>query len=85
MLSEKLKIGIIFGGKSVEHDISILSFLQVYHAIDKNKYDVTAFYITKNNDILTGDSLYELETYQTNNFNKCKSINAKSVLYATLY
>lgn len=74
MLSEKLKIGIIFGGKSVEHDISILSFLQVYHAIDKNKYDVTAFYITKNNDILTGDSLYELETYQTNNFNKCKMI-----------
>lgn len=74
MLSEKLKIGIIFGGKSVEHDISILSMLQVYHAIDKDKYHIVPFYITKNNDILTGNKLFEIETYQNNNFDKCKMI-----------
>lgn len=74
MQNEKLTIGIIFGGKSVEHDISILSALQVYHALDKNKYNVVPFYITKNNDILTGTPLFELETYQNNNFNKCKMI-----------
>ena len=74
MLSEKLKIGIIFGGKSVEHDISILTALQVYHSIDKNKYHVIPFYITKNNEILTHSSLFDIETYKNESFNKCKIV-----------
>ena len=41
MKLDKLNIGLIIGGKSVEHDISILSGLQAYHAIDKEKYNLT--------------------------------------------
>lgn len=60
----KLNVGIIIGGKSVEHDISILSGLQVYHAIDKDKYNVTIFYITKDNRWLVGQKLHTLSTYE---------------------
>ncbi len=84
MLNEKLKVGIIFGGQSVEHDISILTALQVYHEIDKEKYQVIPFYITKNNEILTHKSLFDLETYKKGNFNKCKVVtfyNENHLLY----
>lgn len=74
MKNDKLNVGIIIGGKSVEHDISILSGLQVYHACDKNKYNVTIFYLTKDLKWLIGNDLNKLETYQNNNFNKCHQI-----------
>ena len=35
----KLKVGVFFGGESVEHEISIISANQAMHAIDKEKYD----------------------------------------------
>jgi len=38
---KKLKVGILFGGKSGEHEVSIVSAMSVYNALDKQKYDVT--------------------------------------------
>src|ERR1700733_10038909 len=38
---KKLKVGILFGGKSGEHEVSIVSAMSVYAALDKQKYDVT--------------------------------------------
>lgn len=73
-LNHKLQVGIIIGGKSVEHDISILTGLQVFHALDKNKYDVYMFYITKDGRFLTGPNLCEVETYRKRNFEKCKQV-----------
>lgn len=72
--NQKLQVGLIIGGKSVEHDISILSGLQVYHALDKNRYDVTMFYLTKDGRFLTGPSLCEVDTYRKQNFDKTKQI-----------
>ena len=43
----KKNIGIFFGGRSVEHEISIISALQVINHIDKNKYNVTPVYISQ--------------------------------------
>lgn len=62
----KKTIGIFFGGKSVEHDVSIITALQIYKAIDKTKYLVEMFYITKENKIVIGKSLDELETFKEN-------------------
>ena len=42
-----LNVGILFGGESVEHDVSILSAMQVIKAIDQNKYQIIPLYITK--------------------------------------
>ncbi len=44
---EKIRIGIIFGGKSAEHEISLLSAKNVIAALDKNKYDITLIGIDK--------------------------------------
>lgn len=44
----RLRIGLLFGGKSGEHEVSITSAMSVYNALDKNKYDVTLVGIDKN-------------------------------------
>lgn len=43
----KLKVGILFGGKSSEHEVSLLSAKNVINSIDKNKYDVFLIAIDK--------------------------------------
>ncbi|MCI6508694.1 MAG: D-alanine--D-alanine ligase [Bacilli bacterium] len=74
MKKNKLNIGLIIGGKSVEHDISILSGLQVYHALDKDKYNVTIFYITKEQEWLVGEPLSDIHTYINEEFSKCTPV-----------
>lgn len=44
---KKLRVGILFGGRSGEHEVSLLSAASVFDAIDKNKYDVVPIGITK--------------------------------------
>ena len=43
----KTNIGVFFGGRSTEHEISVISASQAMHAIDRNRYNVTPIYITK--------------------------------------
>ncbi len=47
MAKKKLRIGILFGGRSGEHEVSLLSAASVLKAIDKKKYDVVPIGITK--------------------------------------
>ena len=44
---KKLRVGVLFGGRSGEHEISLLSAASVLNAIDKNKYEVVPIGITK--------------------------------------
>lgn len=60
----KPRVAVIFGGKSVEHEISIISALQGYNAIDTNKYDLIPLYITKNGDFYTGEKLRYMESFK---------------------
>ncbi len=60
----KLKLAVLFGGKSVEHEISIISAIQAIHSLDKEKYDVLPIYITKNNEFYTGDAAFEIDEYK---------------------
>lgn len=46
----KIKLGVFFGGKSVEHEISIISAVQAMYSLDTEKYDIVPVYITKNNE-----------------------------------
>ncbi len=41
MAKKKLKIGVLFGGKSAEHDVSLQSAKNVINALDETKYDIT--------------------------------------------
>ncbi len=59
-----IKLGVIFGGESVEHEVSIISAVQAMNKLDAEKYEVIPIYITKDREWYTGDSLKDIETYQ---------------------
>jgi len=52
---EKLRVGILFGGRSGEHEVSLLSAASVLDAIDKEKYEVVPIGITKDGRWLTAE------------------------------
>lgn len=60
----KTNIGVFFGGRSTEHEISVISANQAMHAIDRDKYDVTPIYISKDGKYYTGDVLFDIAGYR---------------------
>ncbi|RDH87755.1 MAG: D-alanine--D-alanine ligase [endosymbiont of Escarpia spicata] len=60
----KLNVGVFFGGRSVEHEVSIISGLQVVHAIDADLYRVTPVYISKTGEWYIGDKLSEIDNFK---------------------
>jgi len=46
-MAKKLRVGILFGGRSGEHEVSLLSAASILHAIDRGKFDVVPIGITK--------------------------------------
>lgn len=60
----KIKLGVIFGGESVEHEVSIISAVQAMNKIDSEKYEIIPIYIAKDKNWYTGDFLRDIETFQ---------------------
>ena len=60
----KTRIALMFGGRSVEHEVSVISGIQAYMAIDKEKYDVIPVYLTKNNEMYVGEDIGKIENYR---------------------
>ncbi|ODU56680.1 MAG: D-alanine--D-alanine ligase [Clostridium sp. SCN 57-10] len=50
----KIRVGVFFGGKTVEHEVSVISAMQAIAALDREKYEVVPVYITKDNRLFTG-------------------------------
>jgi len=59
-----LRVGVLFGGKTVEHEVSIISAVQAMAAMDPEKYEVIPIYITKDYEWYTGDFLKDMESYR---------------------
>src|SRR5450432_463368 len=55
MAKAKIRVGILFGGRSGEHEVSLLSAASVLNAIDKTKYEVVPIGITKKGRWLTAE------------------------------
>jgi len=70
----KKKVAVIFGGRSVEHEVSVISGLQVLENIDESKYTAVPIYINKEGKWFTGDSLREFKNYKENNLKDLKEI-----------
>ncbi len=60
----KTKIGVFFGGRSTEHEISAISASQAMHAIDRSRFDVVPVYISKQGHFYTGDALLDIANYR---------------------
>ncbi|MBQ1953985.1 MAG: D-alanine--D-alanine ligase, partial [Alistipes sp.] len=63
-MKTKINVGVIFGGRSVENEISVLTAIQAMEAIDTAKYDITPIYITKQGHWYTGEGLRQSQNYK---------------------
>jgi len=77
----KIRVGVIFGGSSVEHEVSVISALQAIDNMDKEKYDVVPLYISKNREWYTGENLLDIENYKDLDslLKKAKRVNLQKV------
>ncbi|MDQ7040651.1 MAG: D-alanine--D-alanine ligase family protein [Rhodothermus sp.] len=60
----RLRVGVVFGGVSPEHEVSVITGLQAAAALDRARYEVVPLYIAKDGSWYTGSILLELEAYQ---------------------
>ena len=60
----KTVVGVFFGGKSVEHEVSIISAIQVMDMLDKEKYEIVPIYISKDNHFYMSDNLVKTEVFK---------------------
>lgn len=75
----RIKVGVIFGGESVEHEVSIISAIQAMNKIDEDKYEIVPIYITKDREWYTGSMLRDIDVYQ--DLNLIKKYSSNVILY----
>lgn len=74
----KIKVGVIFGGETVEHEVSIISAVQAMNHMDNEKYEIIPIYIAKDRTWYTGAMLKEIDIYK--NFDDLKRYAKKVTL-----
>jgi len=77
----KIKVGVIFGGETVEHEVSIITAVQAMEHINKDKYEIVPIYISKDRIWYTGKMLMDIDVYQ--DFNELKRYAKEVVLVKT--
>ena len=65
----KATVAVFFGGRSVEHEVSIITGIQAFHAIDRTKYNAIPVYIGKDDLLYTGENMGDIENYK--NMSQC--------------
>ena len=63
-MKSKINVGVIFGGRSVENEISVLTAIQTMEAINTDKYEITPIYISKQGVWYTGEALRKSDNYK---------------------
>ena len=59
----KINLAVLFGGNSVEHEVSIISALQAIQSLNKDKYEILPVYITKTSEFYTGEKLLDIKNF----------------------
>lgn len=72
----KIRVGVLYGGKTTEHEVSIITAVQAMGFLNPEKYDVIPMYLTKENEMYTGEPLKEMEVYKESELLKryCKNV-----------
>lgn len=60
----KIKVGVLFGGDTVEHEVSIISAVQAMSHMNQEKYEIIPIYISKDRIWYTGKMLMDIEVYK---------------------
>ena len=74
----KIKLGVIFGGETVEHEVSIITAVQAMEHINQDKYEIVPIYISKDRIWYTGKMLMDIDVYR--DFNELKKYAKQVVL-----
>ncbi|MBI2022356.1 D-alanine--D-alanine ligase [Candidatus Daviesbacteria bacterium] len=61
---KKLVVGLFFGGRSVEHEVSVVSALQAYENLDKDKYEVIPIYVGKDGKFYSHPAFLDIKNYK---------------------
>ena len=59
----KLQVGVIFGSRSCEHEVSIISAIQLMRQADNDKHDIIPVYIAQDGAWWTGEKLKEIKSF----------------------
>lgn len=72
----KIRVGVLYGGKTTEHEVSIITAVQAMGFLNKDKYEVIPMYLTKDNEMYTGEPLKEMDVYKEPELLKryCKNV-----------
>lgn len=68
---------VFFGGKSVEHDVSIITGVMALNTIKRSKYNAVPIYVDRQGKFYTGESLFDLSSYKNLNYKKLKEVTFK--------
>ena len=60
----KTRVAMMFGGKTVEHEVSVISGIQACMAMNKDKYEIIPVYLTKDNDMYIGSGVGDIRSYR---------------------
>ena len=60
----KTNVGVVFGGRSVENEISVITANQAIQAMDREKYNIIPIYITKEGKWYSGEALFDVSNYR---------------------
>jgi D-alanine-D-alanine ligase len=60
----KLRVGWFFGGRSVEHEVSVISALQAYENLDREKYEVIPIYVSKDGRFYSNPKFLDIKNYK---------------------
>lgn len=60
----RTKVAIMYGGKSVEHEVSVISGIQAIMSMDTDKYEVIPVYLTKDNEMYIGSEIGDISAYK---------------------
>ncbi len=60
----KINLAVLFGGKSVEHEVSVISAVQAIASLDKEKYNIIPVYMTKKSEFWTGEKLMDINNFK---------------------
>jgi D-alanine-D-alanine ligase len=60
----KIKVAVVFGSRSVEHEVSVVTAMQILANLDQKKYDVIPVYIDKQGKWWSGEALKKIENYK---------------------
>ena len=72
-MSTKIRIGVIFGGKSAEHEVSVITGIQVLNNLDSEKYEIIPIYVSKKGMWYTNQTFFKPDAFK--NLNELENNN----------